>query len=234
MCTQQNRQKRNRYLDIWLPFMEYSDREHFLKIQPQLLNMSFKKTTIRLKSVNLQQKTGERLFQGRKQRLAWAVGGSGSTWLLSSAALDLCLSQLRLSAGRPVVEGTKPCFRSRSGVWKSEVMVKRWACFSKTHWEYHRLSACLFLKDPLEIPRWGFWAFSVLLSKGWGCWGLGNATFKIPSFFMCQISLTPSIWWHDLVLLWSSIESSRNIWIYYVDTYKNEEQLLKNKTFMAP
>lgn len=43
MCVQQNRQKRNRYLDIWLPFTEYSDREHFLKTQPQLLKNVLKK-----------------------------------------------------------------------------------------------------------------------------------------------------------------------------------------------
>lgn len=51
---------------------------------------------------------------------------------------------------------------------------------------------------------------------------------------MCQISLTLSIWWHDLVLHQSFIKSSRNVLIYYVDTFKNEEQFFKNKAFEAP
>lgn len=51
---------------------------------------------------------------------------------------------------------------------------------------------------------------------------------------MCQISLTLSIWWHDLVLHQSFIKSSRNVLIYYVDTYKNEEQFFKNKASEAP
>lgn len=51
---------------------------------------------------------------------------------------------------------------------------------------------------------------------------------------MCQISLALSIWWHDLVLHQSFIKSSRNVLIYYVDTYKNEEQFFKNKAFEAP
>lgn len=47
---------------MWLPFTDYSDREHFLKTQPQLLKMSFfKKTTnIRLKTVHHPQKIGKK------------------------------------------------------------------------------------------------------------------------------------------------------------------------------
>lgn len=124
-----------------------------------------KKINIRLKSVNLQQKIGERwwirntkeaagLLLGKKQRFALAVWGS--TWRLWSVALGLCLPQLRLLVGRPMVGGTKPCLRNFSGFWKSENTVKRLLWFSKAHWECHHLSDWILLEDPLKILRWGF------------------------------------------------------------------------------
>lgn len=51
---------------------------------------------------------------------------------------------------------------------------------------------------------------------------------------MCQISLTLSIWWCGLVLHQPLIKSSRNVLIFYVDIYKNEEQFFKNKIFGGP
>lgn len=153
MCIQQNRQKGNRYLNIWLPFTDYSERELFLKTQPGLLKMHLKKNKpqiLGLKGINLHQKIGK-MFLGREQRLMLSVWGCTSMWLLLLAVLGLYLSQLRLSVSRALVAGTKPCLRSYSGVWKSE----RFHCFSKIHWECHHLSLLLFLKGSLEIPNDG-------------------------------------------------------------------------------
>lgn len=109
----------------------------FSKPNHSFESVFLKKTNIRLKSVNLQQKIGKRLLLGREQRLVWAAWGSTSTWPLLLAVLGLYLPQLRLSVGRAVVAGTKPCLRSHSGVWKSGNTIKRSDCFSEMHWECH-------------------------------------------------------------------------------------------------